>query len=35
MLVDVDDAGAGSTTKYYRGLVLLEGSFVQAIKDCQ
>lgn len=35
MLVDVDDAGTGSTTKYYRGLVLLERSFVQAIKDCQ
>lgn len=35
MLVDIDDAGTGSTTKYYKGLVMLEGSFVQAIKDCQ
>lgn len=35
MLVDIDDAGTGSATKYYKGLVLLEGSFVDAIKDCQ
>ncbi|OZA12559.1 MAG: hypothetical protein B7Y05_11960 [Polynucleobacter sp. 24-46-87] len=35
MLVDIDDAGTGSTTKYYKGLVLLEGSFVDAIKSCQ
>ena len=35
MLVDIDDMGTGSTTKYYKGLVLLEGNFVEAIKGCQ
>lgn len=35
MLVDIDDVGSGSTTKYYKGLVLLEGGFVEAIKGCQ
>lgn len=35
MLVDVDDVGTGSRTRYYKGLVLAEGSFVEAIKSCQ
>lgn len=35
MLVDVDNAGTGSTTKYYKGLVWLEGELEQAIKGCQ
>ncbi|QWD91628.1 hypothetical protein [Polynucleobacter sp. MWH-Braz-FAM2G] len=35
MLVDIDNDGTGSTTKYYKGLVLLEQKLVQAIKDCQ
>ena len=35
VLVDIDDAGTGSTTKYYKGLVLLESELVEAIKSCQ
>lgn len=35
MLVDIDNAGTGSTTKYYKGLVWLEGELEKAIKDCQ
>lgn len=35
MLVDIDDVGTGSTTKYYKGLVLLESELVEAIKNCQ
>ncbi len=35
MLADVDSAGAGSRTRYYRGGVLGAGTFESSLRDCQ
>lgn len=35
LLVDVNETETGSVTRYYKNLVLGEGQFDQAVKDCQ
>ena len=35
LMVDVSESKTGSTSSYYKGLVLGEGSFDDAVKLCQ
>lgn len=35
LMADVDDVGTGSQTRYYKRLVLGEGTFDKIVADCQ
>ena len=35
LLVDIDDAAAGSSTRYFKGAVVAEGAFDTAVTECQ